>query len=212
MKTEDLVSILAADAKQTAPRFARAALLALTAAIAITAALFLPLLGLRPDFAAAAAAPRFAFKLAVVALFAISAAGLLIRAGRPGTLLRPWLSVSVLALTVLAVGVATELVMVPSSEWLAKLRGTNALFCLTVIPALSLIPLGIAIAVLRYGAPTRPALAGAIAGFAASGIGASFYALNCDNDSPLFVAVWYSIAMGFVVLLGSVAGSRLLRW
>ncbi|MGE0341338.1 MAG: NrsF family protein, partial [Xanthobacteraceae bacterium] len=65
---------------------------------------------------------------------------------------------------------------------------------------------------LRYGAPTQPTLAGAIAGLAAGGIAATFYALNCNNDSPLFVATWYPIAIGIVVLAGATIGSRLLRW
>jgi hypothetical protein len=43
-------------------------------------------------------------------------------------------------------------------------------------------------------------LAGAIAGLAASGIAATFYATNCTDDSPLFVITWYPLATGFVAL------------
>ena len=38
-----------------------------------------------------------------------------------------------------------------------------------------------------YGVPTRPALAGAVAGLLAGGLAASFYAAHCTDDSPLFV-------------------------
>ncbi|MBS4082769.1 MAG: DUF1109 family protein [Rhizobiales bacterium] len=212
MKTDDLVRALAADAKQPRAAFDRFALLALAGCVAVTAVYFFPLLGLRPDFAGAVATPRFLLKLAVVTLLAVAAAGLLLRAGRPGAQLSPWLWVAAAALATLVIGVATELSVAPPSAWLANLRGSNWLFCLTVIPALALAPLAIALGALRYGAPTSPKLAGAIAGLAASGIAAVFYALNCDNDSPLFVATWYSLAIGFVVLAGSFAGSRLLRW
>ena len=65
---------------------------------------------------------------------------------------------------------------------------------------------------LRQGAPEHPALAGAAAGLLAGAIGAALYATHCPDDSPLFVAAWYSLAIGFVVALGAVAGARLLRW
>ena len=54
--------------------------------------------------------------------------------------------------------------------------------------------------------------AGAIAGVAASGIGATFYAANCNDDSPLFVATWYPLAIFMVSAAGSFGGSLLLRW
>jgi len=212
MKTEDLLRALAADAKQTHTAFDRFALLALAGSVAAAAVFFVPFLGLRPDFTGAVATPRFLFKLAVVMLLAVAAAGLLLRTGSPGARLSLWLLVAAAALAILVTGVVTELAVVPPSAWLANLRGSNWLFCLMVIPALALPPLAILLGALRYGAPSNPTLAGAIAGLAASGIAAVFYALNCDNDSPLFVATWYSLAIGSVVLAGSFAGSRLLRW
>ena len=76
--------------------------------------------------------------------------------------------------------------------------GMHAQNCLTLIPLLSIGP-PICLLALRNGASTRPGLAGAIAGLAASGIGATFYATNCTDDSPLFVVTWYPLATGFVV-------------
>ena len=65
---------------------------------------------------------------------------------------------------------------------------------------------------MRQGAPEKPGFAGAMAGIAASGIGATFYAANCTDDSPLFVALWYPMAIAIVAAIGYVAGRRLLRW
>jgi hypothetical protein len=65
---------------------------------------------------------------------------------------------------------------------------------------------------LRQGAPSDPGLAGALAGLVASGIGASFYAANCTDDSPLFVLAWYPIAASIVTGAGFLIGRRLLRW
>jgi hypothetical protein len=65
---------------------------------------------------------------------------------------------------------------------------------------------------LRAGAPRAPGFAGAIAGVAASGIGGTFYAANCTDDSPLFVATWYPLAILMVSLMGCLGGRLLLRW
>ena len=36
--------------------------------------------------------------------------------------------------------------------------------------------------------------------------------MNCPDDSPFFVAVWYMLATMIVVALGWFAGGRWLRW
>jgi hypothetical protein len=69
-----------------------------------------------------------------------------------------------------------------------------------------------ALAALRRGAPTRPTLAGAVAGLAAGGLGATLYAAHCTDDSPLFVMAWYVPAIAIVTIAGALAGARLLRW
>ncbi|MGE3917527.1 MAG: NrsF family protein, partial [Hyphomicrobiaceae bacterium] len=89
---------------------------------------------------------------------------------------------------------------------------TNALVCLSVMPALSLPPLALALIAMRSAAPSSPAAAGAAVGRLAAAVAASLYALHCFDDSPLFVAVWYPLATLPVILLGSFAGQRLLRW
>ncbi|MCL2429688.1 MAG: NrsF family protein, partial [Alphaproteobacteria bacterium] len=61
-------------------------------------------------------------------------------------------------------------------------------------------------------APRSPGLAGAAAGLAASGAAVVLYASHCPDDSPLFVAVWYSSAIAIVAAAGFLAGARLLRW
>ena len=66
--------------------------------------------------------------------------------------------------------------------------------------------------ILRDGAPLRPALAGAAAGLAAGGLGAALYAAHCTDDSPLFVAAWYGVAIAAVAAAGALAGARWLRW
>ena len=112
----------------------------------------------------------------------------------------------------LLVAVALELIAVPQRAWMGSLIGQNARFCLTLIPLLATGPFVCLILALRRGAPTAPHLAGVIAGLTASGIAATFYAANCTDDSPLFVATWYPIATLMVAGAGYFAGDRFLRW
>jgi len=58
----------------------------------------------------------------------------------------------------------------------------------------------------RQGAPEHPALAGAAAGLLAGAIGAALYATHCPDDSPLFVAVWYTLAITFITALALLQG------
>ena len=57
-----------------------------------------------------------------------------------------------------------------------------------------------------------PALAGAVAGTLAGSLGAALYAAHCVDDSPLFVATWYGLAITVVAVVGALLGARLLRW
>jgi hypothetical protein len=65
---------------------------------------------------------------------------------------------------------------------------------------------------LRRGAPAKPAAAGAVAGMLAGGIAATFYAAHCTDDSPLFVATWYTIAIAGLALAGAAGARRFARW
>ncbi len=112
----------------------------------------------------------------------------------------------------LMAAVAGELIAIPAWQWEAKLLGVNWLACLALIPVLS-IPLLIGLFIaLRHAAPGNAGYAGAVAGVAAGGIAAAIYAAHCPDDSPLFVAAWYTLAIGIVSLCGFLAGRRWLAW
>jgi hypothetical protein len=68
------------------------------------------------------------------------------------------------------------------------------------------------LAALRAGAPRSATLAGAAAGLVAGGVGATLYATHCVDDSPLFVALWYTAGVALVTLAGAILGRWLLRW
>ncbi|MFZ0496294.1 MAG: NrsF family protein [Methylocella sp.] len=212
MKTGDLIRALAADSEVHPMPPGRALALALVPGVAIALGLHFAVLGLRPHLLTLLGEPRLLFKVCLAFLLVALSGPLVLRLVRPGAgVRRAALMLAIVPALLLAADLA-ELLAVPAAEWGQRLVGANAIFCLKSIPFLSAAPLVAVLLALRQGAPEHPALAGAAAGLFAGAIGAACYATHCPDDSPLFVAAWYTLAIGFVVAIGTVAGRRLLRW
>jgi hypothetical protein len=81
-----------------------------------------------------------------------------------------------------------------------------------MVPMLAIAPLLACLYCLRQAAPASPARAGAVAGLLSGAIAAAVYALHCTDDSPLFVALWYTVAVAGVTAIGAWAGDRVARW
>jgi hypothetical protein len=211
VETNDFINLLAQDAPVRS-RIGRTLALAAVVGILISGAMFFAGIGFRDDIDTAIQTSRFLFKFVFTIALAATAFSLVYRIGRPGVPLKRWNWALLAAPLLLAAAVFIELAVMPADSWSARMVGHNARFCLTFIPLLSIGPLACFIFALRQGAPEKPGIAGAVAGLAASGIAATFYASNCTDDSPLFVALWYPIAIALVTLVGYIAGSKLLRW
>jgi len=210
MKTEDLIKAISADAGRRPVDMRRVWLAAFAGATLIVALIFFPFMGPRPDFAQAVETSRFLLKFVVTGALLLSTLPVLGALARPG---EPPAWPIMLAAPVLILGaIAMELVALPSGQWLSSLVGSNAFYCLTLIPLLGIGPLAAMLAALKAGAPTRPVLAGAVAGIAAGGLAAIFYAAFCTDDSPLFVATWYGLAILLLAVLGALGGRFVLRW
>jgi hypothetical protein len=212
VKTDDLIETLIEDRVKPSVPPRTAILWAVIAGAVIAGILFVVVLSYRPDIDEAAETYRFLFKFVFTLSLAATAIALVLRVFRPEAVLGRSLWLIALAPMMLVAAALVELIVMPSSTWLPRLIGTNARFCLSMIPLLSVAPLLAFFAALRIGAPANPGLAGALAGLSASAIAATFYASHCTDDSPLFVIVWYSIAIGLVTLVGYLAGRRWLRW
>lgn len=211
MKTDDLIRALAADSTPRQPPQA-AAILALSLATVVAAAVFFSTLGLRPDFDSAAQTIRFLFKFVVTLLLAATAFITLYRLSIPGASIAKPLRFLWVAPTLLAGAVLLELAVIPRAGWEPRLIGSNARLCMTFIPLIALGPLIAFLGFLRSAAPTRPMLGGAVAGLMAGAVAATFYAAHCPDDSPLFVVTWYSLAIAILTLAGAMLGRAVLRW
>lgn len=211
MRTDDLIRALAADEAEL-PSLRQALAVALVIGLVLGAALFVGVLGPRADIATAPHDPRFLLKFVVTLALNVTAAGLALRLIRPGASQDFWNVALAIGPALLALGILYELVSVPAAEWKPRLVGRNNLLCLVSVPLLAAPTLAALLCAMRQGAPTRPALAGAVAGLVAGGLGAALYAAHCVDDSPLFVMAWYGLAIVLVAGVGMAAGSRVLRW
>ena len=211
VKTNELISLLAEDAP-VRTRLGPALKTALVAGVVVSALILVFAIGIRRDVASAVETTRVLFKVSLMLGLAILASSIVFRIGRPELSLRVGGWALIVPAGLLAAAVGIELLVLPPELWGQQLMGHNAAYCLALIPLLSIAPLAGFILALRAGAPRRPALAGAAAGLAAGAIASALYAWHCIDDSPLFVATWYTISITAVTAIGAVLGRRYLRW
>lgn len=212
MKTDNLITALAADLPTRPKTIPQAVGHALMLSVPIALGILIYAVRVRPDFWAVATDPRFVFKFVFTLTTLAAGVWLTMRLSRPGQSAGPARVALGLAAGLLLAAVVTELALVPADAWMGRLVGTMAVQCMMLIPLLAAAPLAALLLALRAGAPDSPRMAGAAAGLMAGAIGATLYASHCTNDSPLFVAVWYVIALSAVTFIGSLIGGRVLRW
>jgi hypothetical protein len=212
MRTDDLIEALSMDSASPPTSLSRVWRLALLAGIVTSGGALLATLHLRPDLSTALGTARVLFKFVATLTLALPA-GLLVRhLADPSAPIGGRLRLLLLAPLAVLVAVILELSSVPESGWWPRMVGNYARWCVACIPAFSLPVLAALFYALRRGAPVQPRLTGLLAGLTAGGLGGAIYALHCPDDSPLFVAVWYTLGIALVGALGAALGPRLLRW
>ena len=211
MKTEDLIQALSADLHRS-PGPERRLPLALVITTLVFGGAYLAVAGIRPDFATAAGQAMMMLKQIFPVVLAVGGLGLALRLSRPGEGPGAWPWLLLAVPVVLTAAVVAELVRLPAELWMTTLIGHSLPVCLTMIPLIAAPITVAAFWALRSGAPTRPGLCGAVLGLMSGGAAAAAYAFFCDEDAPLFFAVWYCVGILLVTGLGALAGRRYLRW
>lgn len=213
MNNPDLIDRLVDDLRPTRRGAAQWMMLgAVTAGIVMAMAVMVPWIGLRADIVTAPATAMFWIKLGYTSVLALLGLAAAMALSRPEKNSWPGLwAVGGVFLLALAGGLwqwgnASE-AMKP-----VLAVGSTALVCPLFIVAFSAPVLAILLAVMRRLAPANPTLAGLAVGLASGGAGASVYAFHCGENGMLFLALWYSVGVGLVALLGALLGRTLLRW
>ena len=213
MRTDELVSLLAADAAPVlANAVARRLAVALAWGLPLALLLMFLTLGLRADLAQAAQGGMFWMKLAFAACLAWAGFVAVERLARPGMRVGGvWLA---LAAPLLLVWLGAALVLFQSepAQRNALVLGATWRSCPFNIAWISVPVFAAVFWAMRGLAPTRLALAGAGAGLLAGSLGALVYALHCPESAAPFMAVWYLLGIAIPTLVGAAMGPRWLRW
>ena len=212
MRTDDLIAHLSVGLEPVkAGSLTRQLMGALAIGIAVSTAVMLLILGLRPDFASAMIS--FGMWMKLVYTFAIAAFGfwLVERAGRPGTdMQRPTMMLTLPALAIVLL--ACLQMAQPGADMYGLVMGHSADVCARNIVMVAIPTLLASFWGLRRLAPTRLGLAGAGAGLFAGAAGAFVYAFHCTEAAAPFVAVWYSLGIALTAGIGAFMGRWALRW
>jgi hypothetical protein len=212
METDQFIRTLSADNAHRARPVGLVLTLALLAAAPVSAAIFFAILGFRPDVMTAMHNPFFDLKFVVTLALAFAAIVISLHLSRPEASLRGWGWLLLIPASLVVAGIGGEMMLPQRLPMMSRLIGHNSRVCVTAIPLISMPLLAGALVGLKHGAPARPAVLGAIAGLLSAGLAGTLYASHCADDSPLFVATWYTIAAALVAAIGALAGSRVLRF
>ena len=212
-KTDALIASLSEGLTPVPPAaVARRIAIGLGAGGLVSAVLMIVWLGIRPDLAQAMTTAMFWVKFAYAALAGLVLALALSRLSRPGARLGALAVLVATPFVLMACMAAGKLMMSEPATHHALMMGASYRVCAFRIYIIGLPLLVGALWAVRGLAPTRLTLAGAIAGGCAGAISAVIYGFHCDETAAPFVAIWYTLGMACVAVLGGLAGSRLLRW
>jgi len=210
MKTDDLISVLAADTLPNPSVLARLGR-AMPVAALVSVLGLVGIWGIRPDIAAALGSAAV-LKSVVPLGLALLAAALAVALAHPG--MRAGFRAALHG--VFAVALVAVFSVALARQGLSGLTDALAVpslaVCLLSVPVLALPFLAASLWALSAGATLRPRLTGTVAGLVAGGAGAAIYAFYCTQDGALFVLPAYSAAILFVAMLGALLGPRILRW
>jgi hypothetical protein len=209
-RTDALISGLATQAgKRPAggPGFTAVFPAALVISLLAAVAVVLLVAGARSDLGEILTTWTFSFKVLGMALVAAGALPSVRAAVRPGLPVH-----TVLCLAPGGVFLLAGAIFDRTGFPLFGLHSSAVFDCASVIVMSSVPALAAILLAMRSGTPTRLAGAGAAAGVLAGSIGALAYTVACLNDGTQFVALWYSLAIAVVTVIGAIAGPRVLAW
>lgn len=213
MKTDALIERLAENAAPVrAGAVTRALALGLGAGAAVSFALMVLSLGVRPDLMEAMDTNAYWMKFFYTLLLAAAGLWTVERLSRPGAPARTQMMLELLPLVAIVVLGMLELGQAPRAMHNRMIMGASSNVCPWLIVVLALPIFAGVFWSLRRLAPTRPLVAGAAAGVLAGAAGAFIYAFHCNESAASFVAVWYTFGIAMVGVLGALAGRVLLRW
>lgn len=213
MNTDELIELMAHDPLPAQPARAWRTLAPVLPVWLLVLALVVVLWQVNPKLAQFAGTTPFQLKLLWLLALLWIGLGALWQLAHPGaTLPRALPVLGPLVLTAMAWPAVQQGLASPAEQQALFWLGQSWWVCLSSIGLLSLPLLATLLWLLRRMAPTRPALAGAMAGLAAASLAAIAYSLHCTENSYGFYLLWYGGSLLALSALGAALARRWLRW
>jgi hypothetical protein len=211
MKTDSFIAFLAKGAQlEPKPAITPRLWVAASLGLLVSLVIIVTFIGLLPKAAFATASPWV--KLTYTFLLVAAASHLTAGLSQPlAHLARPLKRLWIVLVAMLGVG-AWTLYQTPSPDRLDHLLGQTWLVCPWTVLLISLPSLVVIQRTLRAFAPTQLREAGFACGLLAGALGATAYALACPEDSPAFVAIWYTLGILMTGVVGAFSSRWLMRW
>lgn len=154
---------------------------------------------MRPDIGRVILSPYMAWKIGSLALLAGVSCAIAIRSFVPPASARRGL---MLPLGLAGLAMIGGVFVTPSAasgrSLLDRLSPADGLLCAVAIVVLALPMMALLAVLMRRAAPAYPKRSALAAGLAASTCGALIFTACCPMNDPLYVVVWYSIAVAGV--------------
>ena len=212
-KTDDLIDSLVGDlAPVRADALGRRLLLAVSIGLGFSALLLFGLRGFRPDIETALYLPEFWVKAAYPLLLALAGFAAMLVVARPGGWPRSFAVIAIASyLLLVALGLA-QLHLAEASAYPNLIFGISYWICPFIVIGTGM-PFFIAnIWFMKRTAPTDLRLAGFICGLTAGSGGAFVYSWGCIENGLAFIAIWYTLGILAMGLIGAASARRLLAW
>ena len=154
---------------------------------------------MRPDMGRVILSPPMAWKIGGLAVLAVASCAVALRSFAPPLPSKRDLALLPgLAAMMLIAGAFVTNAAESSRSLGERLLPAQGISCVTAITLLAL-PIAAGLAILmRRAAPVRPAWSAGVSGVAASTSGALVFTACCPMNDPLYIAVWYSVAIAVV--------------
>lgn len=213
MSFDSLIDRLSKDLKPVRPRRFRRDVVIVAAICVAEIAVFFALGAALPDMPMRVHQPTFWWRLVSLGLIAVVSATPAIFSFSPAYSPRRGLRGVLLVIAVcLAAGLCISAGPDDLESLARRIDWTNGIQCAAKVIALSIPPaLGLG-TLMCCGAPIERTRTALLVGIASSAWGAFVFVFACPFDDPLYIAVWYSLGCGTIVLVSRALLPRLSKW
>lgn len=169
--------------------------------------------GMRPDMPMAMGLMAFWWKGLSLLVLAVIGVATTITALAPERSARRGLrGLGIAAAVAVALGWIVDASRAGPADLIARLDWREGLSCVGAVVILAAPALGALVVLMRRGAPTDPRRTATAAGAAAAAWGGAVFTLRCPHDDPLYIAVWFAVAILAIMAFARVTVPRLTRW